>query len=248
MKMHLRQSALFAAITLMAVLGLTGCGRNELLEAKVGRAVEQATKWTPENIEKDPKGYLYFCEQEIKKTIGDLKASEIAISQNRARILSMQEDAEKKIRVGKQALSELKQLYLAAEDNGQWPITWKDTPRDKTWTQRQIVGLDRQVTQQQKMVATCGQQLRKCDAKLADSRRLSSDAKAKLPDVKIAQQDVEVGELSDGLDARLRDMSSALAVLTKSVDNLGGDIALDSLAEESSIDFSAEEFQAVMNK
>ncbi len=58
---------------------------SDPFRTKVDRAWEpEDTKWTPEQIAKDPVLYLDYVEKEATECLEKLKASKIAIAQNKA--------------------------------------------------------------------------------------------------------------------------------------------------------------------
>ncbi len=235
---------------LIALVALAGAGLyffSDVFSTKIDQAVEQVARWTPENIANDPKGYLTFCQKQTTQIIKDLKASELATSQNRGKNLSMKEEATRKIEVGKKALADLKVAYRAANENGEWPISWKGQPRDEDWTKRQIVGLHTQVKQQESLVAKCDEGVRRCDAELAKIKDLTAKAHAQLREIEVATQRVKVEELSTDLKDRLVSMRSVLTTLVDSAENVGGDISLEGLADEAETTVDEQEFQAIMS-
>jgi len=59
---------------------------SDVWRTKIKRAGSAYAKWTAENIVKMPKEYLAFCEDEAKRMMDALKASEVSVAQNRAKI------------------------------------------------------------------------------------------------------------------------------------------------------------------
>jgi hypothetical protein len=69
-----------AAVVVVGVMYFT----SDVAKTRIDAAADQYAHWTPENIAKDPENYLRFCEAEATKVLQSLKASEIAVAQNRA--------------------------------------------------------------------------------------------------------------------------------------------------------------------
>lgn len=241
-----RFPVILGVVVVLAFLGAGAYFFSDVFSTKVDQAVEQFAEWTPENIAKDPGGYLHFCKQQTEKTIQDLKASEIATNQNRAKILSMKEDSQRKIDVGKGALEELKVLYRSAEEDASWPAKWKDQPRDKDWTQRQIVGLHGQIEQEKALVGKCDQAIRRCDAELVKIKALMSQAQGQLGEIKLAERRIEVEQLSADLKDRLVGMKTVVGSLVDSVEGVSSDITLDGLAGDAEGAFNEKEFEEIM--
>jgi len=221
---------------------------SDVFSTKVHQAAEQLTEWTPENIAKDPKGYLHFCKRQVLQALQNLKASEIAISQTRGRIGSMKEAADRKVRVGAETLGELKKLYRSAEKAGAWPAAWKQRPREKEWVKRQVVGLHSQVQQQRSLASKCREGLRRCDAELARVNELRAEANSQLGSINVAASRIEIEELSSELKGRLMDIKAVVAALTSSASEVGGDLSLDALAREAEKKVDEETFEAIMKE
>ena len=235
-------------VIILAAVGVAAYFLSDVFSTKVDQAAERLADWTPENIAADPKGYLHFCKRQVLQTLQDLKASEIAISQTRGRMGSMQEQADSKIKVGQQALAELKKLYRSAEKDAAWPATWKDKPREKDWVKRQIVGLHKQVQQQQSLATKCREGLRRCDTELARVGELRAQANSQLGTINVAAGRIEVEELSGELKDRLIDIKAVVGALTSSAADVGGDLSLDALAREAETKVDEGAFEAIMKE
>lgn len=242
----MRVSLLLAILALFLAVGAGAYFYSDVFSTRIDKAVEQFAEWTPENIAKDPVGYLHFCKTETLKTIESLKASEIGTTQNRAKIHSIKEGAQNKVAVGKQALSELKTLYRAAKQENKWPITWKSMPRDEDWTKRQILGLHKQVTQEEAFITKADQGLQRCDTELSTIRELRTQGSTQLSEIEVSERSIRVQQLSSELKDRLVGMKSALTTIAQSADTLGDDITLEALSKESASAFDEKQFEAIM--
>ena len=52
---------------------------SDVFSTKVDQAAKQWAKWTPENIQKDPAGYLAFAKTQLEKANDTLEAKHIAL-------------------------------------------------------------------------------------------------------------------------------------------------------------------------
>jgi exonuclease VII large subunit len=52
---------------------------SDVFSTKVDQAAKQWAKWTPENIQKDPAGYLAFAKTQLEKANDTLEARHIAL-------------------------------------------------------------------------------------------------------------------------------------------------------------------------
>ena len=96
-------------------------------KSKVDRKIEQATQWTPENIQKDPEGYLFFAQGEIENTKNTLEAQLIEVAQRRERASNLLVERAAEFDAVSSLLQELKDSYRQAETSGAWPVSVGDT-------------------------------------------------------------------------------------------------------------------------
>ena len=88
-------------------------------------AVENATEWTPENIQKDKLGYLSWAKDEMEKAQNKLEARAIALG---AALEDAKQKKEKNAllsKANKNLLVSGMKAYKEAEAAGQWPDKWE---------------------------------------------------------------------------------------------------------------------------
>ena len=141
-------------VVLLIVAGAIVYNTSDVWRTRMDAAAKQYAHWTPENIAKDPENYLNFCETEAQKALQGLKASEIAVAQNRASLQGTLASALEKVRLGEKALGELKTAFTAAEGAGQWPLAWQGRSLDVDAAKKQIVFFHKQVQSQQGLKAS----------------------------------------------------------------------------------------------
>src|SRR5438552_14869923 len=76
MNMRRRGGAMTAIVACVAVVlvgGVVWYFVSDPFHTRVNAQLDQMTKWTPEQIAKDPVMYLNFCEEQTKKAIEQLK-------------------------------------------------------------------------------------------------------------------------------------------------------------------------------
>ena len=114
---------IIGVIALVVVIGLGAYFFSDVFRTKIDSNLDQMTKWTPENIAKDPVNYLNFCEKKIKEAAEQLNADRISIAQNKSKLTDMKDGAAAKVRTGEKILPELKAIYEKAEKDNAWPVT-----------------------------------------------------------------------------------------------------------------------------
>ncbi|GIW77800.1 MAG: hypothetical protein KatS3mg104_2863 [Phycisphaerae bacterium] len=160
-----RGSAAVKGMIALGVLILIGAAVwyfvSDIFRTKVDAGFTQATKWTPENIAKDPQNYLNYVEAETIKAQQSLKASRIAIAQNRSKLESIKSEASAKINTGEKAIKELVSAYKTASVSNAFPISWNGRNLEKEKVQQQVVALDKEVKIQKKSTGQSGKRVEK---------------------------------------------------------------------------------------
>lgn len=216
---------------------------SDVAKTRIDAAADQYAHWTPENIAKDPVNYLNFCESEANGALQSLKASEIAIAQNRANLETMQKDAENKIAVGDKALGELKEAFKGATA---WPITWQGAERDQDWAKRQIVSLYKQIEAQKGLKAKVEQGIKNLDVQATKIQEGRAQAQEQLAEIKTSREMLKVQQLTEDLTARLTSIKTVLKATISTASETTGIITLDQLAVESATTVDESEFQKIM--
>lgn len=104
-----------------AVLVGVGYFVSAPFRSKVDRQIEQATKWTPENIQKDPEGYLYFAQGEVSDAKDSLEANLIDIAQRKERTRSLFLDRSSERDAIDAVLIDLRAAYIESRKSDVWP-------------------------------------------------------------------------------------------------------------------------------
>ncbi len=215
---------------------------------KMDAMADQYAHWTPENIAKDPENYLRFCEGEANKVLQSLKASEIAVAQNRATLETTLTEAGNKISVGEKALSELKTVFTQANAANQWPATWQGRSLDQEAAKRQIVSLHKQVESQKGLKAKVEQGIKKLDVQVTRIQEGRDQAQGQLAEIKTGREMLKVQKLTDDLTSKLASIKGVLQATISTASETSGPITLDQLAEQSVGTVDETEFNAIMGK
>lgn len=223
---------------------------SDVFKTKVDSAVEQFAKWTPENIAKDPKGYLDFCEAQVKASIDKAKASEIAIGQKKGMCESKRDDAKKLIETGEKALTELKAAYLKAEADKAWPVSWQSTKLDQDAAKRQIMTLARQVKSQGELMSKYEAAIQQLTVSANKTAELKDRAKEQLAKIDASRATIKVQQITDDLKNTLVNMKGAIETSIMGVassDNTGS-LSLEDIAAKNETKVDDKEFDKVMGK
>ncbi len=233
-----------AAVVVVGVLYFT----SDVAKTKIDAAADQYAHWTPENIAKDTENYLRFCEAEASKALQGLKASEIAVAQNRASLESTLGEASNKIGVGEKALQSLKDVYQAAASAGQWPATWQGRSLDEDAAKRQIVSLHKQVEAQRALKGKVETGIRNLEAQVTRIQEGRAQAQGQLEEIKTSREMLKVQKLTEDLTTKLASIKGVLQATIHTASETSGPVTLDQLAEQSVGVVDDAEFNAIMGQ
>ncbi len=230
-------SAAVKAVVAVAVVVLIGAGvwyfTSDVFRTKVDAGFSQATKWTPENIAKDPQNYLNYVEAETTKAQQALKASRIAVAQNRGKLETMKGEAQNKIKAGEKAVKELVDAYKAADTAKAFPISWNGRTLEKEKAQQQVVAFDKEVKIQKNLLNKVDGGLKKLDAQESKIAEAEGNAQSQIAEIKANRELLKVQALTDDLKDKLVSMQSAVAATVGAASDTSSVMSLDQLAAES---------------
>lgn len=234
-------------VLLVAVIAIV-YNTSDVWRTRMDVAADQYAKWTPENIAKDPENYLNFVETEAEKALTSLKASEIAVAQNRASLQNTLSDAEEKIRLGRRALEDLKAGFSSAETAGQWPLSWQGRSLDMDAAKRQIVFFHKQVMSQEGLKAKVEAGIQKLNAQQSRILEARTETENQIAEIRTNREVLKVQKLTDDLALRLASIKGVLQATIHTASETGGPMTLDELAEQSVGTVDDAEFNAIMDQ
>jgi len=218
-------------LILIVLLIIGGAGfyfYSDVFKTKVNEAARQATKWTPENIQEDPVGYLTWARSECSTSLTSMKARALSLRtkvNEASRELTARASDEKSFQ---SLLDEAKGLYRTANEANQWPVSLRGTSLSQEQLKKKIVETYQRIesdstvaTAYQNSINTFNAQLEKINRKTTEIEQL----KRKLTtDLEVAKVNVTTKGL-EGIAERVNaimDTSLALADLSKepSIDDL----------------------------
>ncbi len=220
---------------------------SDVWRTKANSAYDQFAKWTPENIAKDPTGYLNFCEEQTNKAVEKLKANEIAIAQKKAAIASMRDDAQGKVRVGNKALDELKSFYRQTDTT--WPVTWMSTSLDQDACKRQIMKFASETKSQSDLLNKLESALTTLSAQAVKVQEARDKAKEQLATIATNREMLKVQQITDELKNNLVAMKAVIETSVVGVaSNESGSMSLSDLTAKSAGTVDETEFAKIMAK
>lgn len=249
---HLKRGAgsvgiIVGIVVVVLAIGVVAYFASDVFRTKVDSSVEQATKWTPENIAKDPINYLNYCETETEKALEKLKASEISIAQKKASLANMRDTAKGKVNAGEKALNELRDAYKTAEAGDAFPFTWMGQEFSQDRAKKQIMDTHRQVESQRNVLGKTEQGIRQLEqqaSKIVDQR---ANCEEQLTQIATNREILKVQEITDDLTEQLVSMQGVMQATVAVVSETDtGSISLDAIAAESASTVDDDEFLKVL--
>ena len=219
---------------------------SDPFRTRVDQAYENFADWTPQNIAKDPAGYLKFCEAKTRQALVDLETAGIAIEQHRSRLLSWHKEAIEKILMGEAELEALKALFKEAEAGGQWPVAYRDQTRDKDWTQRQIIAFHGQIEAQRRILQKAEEALARLGTQEKRIGLARNQAHGQITEIQANQQIVAIDKLTDEVTGRLVQMKEQVQNAVHVAERSTETISLEDLIQETEVKIDPTAFEKIM--
>lgn len=190
-------------------------------QTNVKEGYRQATEWTPENIQKDPIGYLSWALDEVGTTEQKLQAGVLALKTKK----NAAERAVGKHTTDKgeyeKLLGEFKEAYRTAESTKKFPVTVRNLNFDETALKRKIVESNDKMVGEAGLLEAYNKTLRiindklsELDAKLGDVAKLKNRLSTDLEIAKVNKSVAGLDSIDDQL-AAIVDTSAALVRTTE---------------------------------
>ncbi len=247
-----RRGSAISALIIVLVLLLVGASVwyfvSDPFRTKVDSKFKQASQWTPDNIARDPAGYLDYVETQTKDAQIKLKASKIAIAQNRGSLTKMSEEARNAVTVGRSAMSELLGAYKVADADNSFPITWQGKKMEKETIKNQVVTLNKQIAQKENLLAKVDSGLRNLDAQESKIAEAEGTAQTQLAEITANRELLKVQSLTDDLKDKLISMQAAVTATVNTASETGSTVSLDQLTAQSQTTVDNTEFDKIMAK
>lgn len=219
---------------------------SQPFQTRVNEAARQASQWTPENIQKDPVGYLTWAREETGRTEQTLQASTLSLK-------TKLNEATRQVAANRESLDtyttllgEAKSLYREAAATDSWPATLRGVSLTEAQLKAKIVeafekvqGLDQLIATYNETSSIMSRKLAEVDAKLSEVRKLRGKLATDLEIAKVKKSVEGLGEISDRL-AAIMDTASALTDVT------AGDVSLEDLVTPTGDQKLDEDFSKIM--
>jgi len=239
-------SAIVGVLAVLVVGGAIWYFASDPFRTRVNDAVKQGTTWTPEQIAKDPVMYLNYCEEETTKALETLKASKIAVAQNRAKLETMRGDAQAQVTAGSTAVKDLLEKYKTADSSNVWPVSWNNLTLDKDKVKSTVVSYSKQVSIQQTLLNKCQSGLKSLDAQDSKIDQAQADAQTQLAEIKTNRELLKVQNLTNDLKDKLVTMQSAVRATVGAASENSGVPSLEDLKNQSTVQVDNTEFDKIL--
>jgi len=219
---------------------------SDVFRTKVDATAEQWTRWTPENIARDPVNYLNFVEAQTKASLERLKADRISIAQTRARLETMKEKAQERVRAGQQTLLRLKEAYEKAAEAKSWPAMYEGQSKTEDWFKTNIVSLFGQMQSQQAIIERVDGGLKTLDAQVSKILKAEADAAQQLAEIATNRELLSVQKITDDVKNRLVSMRAAVQGVVAVAGESESVLTLDQLVARSEATVSETAFEKAL--
>jgi hypothetical protein len=233
-------------VVFLVVAGVVFYFVSDPFKTKVDVKIEQATKWTPENIRKDPAGYVAFAVGQADRTIEALSARRIALSQQKSNNERMLQKASKDLATAKKIFDQFRAAYKEASAANGWPKEVAGTQYQEADLKKQIISLKSkidslqgQTTQLTGIQKTVGTHLDQLDQKLTDTKTTKTDLTQKLEIVKANKAIENI----DSLKADVAGLAGIADFLTQSARVP----SVDQLIQQQESTVSDADFSSILN-
>lgn len=117
--------------------------QSDVFRTKAGQVYDEWTKWTPENITRDPEGYLTFAGTELEKIKLRLRAHQLHLTTKLDVAGKEQQALQARMDDDTVALNQLRSLYQASERR--YPVSVNAQNYNEKGFQELVVELDQRV-------------------------------------------------------------------------------------------------------
>jgi len=194
---------------------------SDVFSPKVDQAALQWAAWTPENIQKDPAGYLAFAKGELEKANDSLEARQIALKKKQNEYKRKHSEAKIQHAKHDKLLLELRSKYSEATNSNptaSYPVEINGIPlKDEAALKKLAVKTTKKLKHQEKLVGTYAQfqtkltaQVTKVEDQLEKLAEKREELALQTEVVLLTLQIDKFADVNDGL-AAIFDTSVAIA-------------------------------------
>lgn len=234
--------AAWSACILSAACGcLTGC--DSPIGSQATQAVESYVSWTPEAIEKDPKGYLRHMLQECDRVKSEIEARRITLRKEESKLRAELAHAESSAQRLQEQLDTYKEAYRTAESSEAWPANVNGLKLSQAELRTLVLDKSRDAEEAKSHLTENPDKIVRIENRLADLDAKESqvdDAKVKTRNKLDAVAEGEVYASVEEIEVALTDLDAA----PDSVDD--GTPAITTADVEGAAKPRQAEFEAIM--
>ncbi len=173
------------------------------------------TKWMPENIKKDPAGYLSWAIEQTDATKTKLEAARRALTKQRRDLSDKLQKASADKSGYESFLKELEEAYTKADSKNDWPVAVRGHSFDKSELKRRIVECSEDLENATKLVETYSKALRKVADRLDENDRQRTKLETLGKKLATDLETAKVQETLEGTDNVGSDMKKESGAATR---------------------------------
>lgn len=218
-------------ITGLLILAILAGGilyfQSDVFRPKVDQAIDAWTKWTPENITKDPKGYLTFALTELEKIEEQLKAHRLGLTVELDRTTNRTKKEELTVAASMNVLEDLKDTYRVSKET--YPVSFKGQSLAESQFQEKVVEVDRELEAARENVDRLGRHV----AHLQDAIEQTEREMKRLTEKRLFVQqrlDHLKLDLAVGLSDELTSKADEIAATAKAIHSEGSKAKQEAVA------------------
>ena len=238
--------AVVALVVLVLVAGAIFYFVSDPFKTKVDIQVEQATKWTPENINKDPVGYLTWAIGKSQQAADSLSARQIALAQQKSNNERLLKNDTKDLSAAGKLFDQFRTAYKNAATTGSWPTEVVGTQYEEEALKSRVIEFRTKIDSLRKNSEQRTALQKRIESNMQEVARRLDDAKSTKTDLSQKLELVKANQAIDDLDTLRADVDG----LTGVADFLAGSesgASIDDLIEQQQSTISDAEFNDILN-
>ena len=196
---------------------------SDPFKAKVDKKIEQSTKWTNENIQKDPLGYLTWSISEVRRVKAQMEANLIGLSRQQKSASRLKDESMSKQQAAERLVNAGKEAFTKADAAKAWPATLNG----QKYTSDELKGYLLKMSKQEQslsaniekynaLLVRLGFNIKRTQEKLEEASTAEGELKTNLEFVKADQAIRSLDNLRDAVNSVI-DVSDILADSSKTL-------------------------------
>ena len=197
---------------------------SDPFKAKVDKKIEQSTKWTNENIQKDPLGYLTWSMSEVRRVKAQMEANYIGLSRQQKNAYRLKDEATSKQQAAARIIAAGKEAFSKAEAAKSWPAsangktynTANEMKADLLKLFKTEQNLSANIEKYSNLLVRLGTNIKRTQEKIDEAKEAEESLKNNIEFVKADQAIKSLDNLRDSVNSVL-DVSEILADSSKTL-------------------------------